>query len=286
MPKTSALTWTLNRLCDGADDVDHPHQVMTGKKLSEEAGTWPWSLAREVLHGALVDKCHASIETIRKVGKRYRERFPGAISVFSTVDKHVICKELQLRAPLTTVYACHGKEVPAVLPDTVRRIYIVIGEDQKLAEMRDVWISDLEIEIGYSHLDITDEDALLLVSVQGGKWPEDDAFCYLAIRATGTSARAAPYPGAPWRAPTISQPAFSQAEARAPAPDVPNALPAPDNSRPEQVRGETGLSRVGMLGPRRLPCRARLGCCRHCRHRGRQRCPSGRRCGRRQRSPA
>ena len=137
VPKTSALTWALNRLCDGADDVDHPHQVITGKKLSEEAGAWPWSLAREVLHGALVDKCTANIETVFNDGKHYKERFPGAISVFSTADKHVICKELQLRATVMTIYACHD-EVPAVLPDTVRRIYVVIDKDQELAELRDV----------------------------------------------------------------------------------------------------------------------------------------------------
>ncbi len=137
VPKTSALTWTLNRLCDGADDVDHPHQVITGKKLSEEAGAWPWSLAREVLHGALVDKCTANIETVFKDGKHYKERFPGATSVFSTADKHVICKELQLRATVMTIYACHD-EVPAVLPDTVRRIYVVVDKDQEFAELRDV----------------------------------------------------------------------------------------------------------------------------------------------------
>ena len=92
VPKASALTWTLNRLCDGTD----VHQQIMGKKLSEQAGAWQWSLAREVLHGALVDKCRASIEILHKIGKRYKERFPSAAAIFSTIDKHVICKELQL----------------------------------------------------------------------------------------------------------------------------------------------------------------------------------------------
>ena len=64
----------------------------------------------------------------------------------------------------------------------------------------------------------------------------------------------APYPGAPWRAPAISRPGGSQAEARAPAPDAPNALPTPDDSRPEQVRvGRDRFEPYGHARPSTAP---------------------------------
>ena len=89
----------------------------------------------------------------------------------------------------------------------------------------------------------------MLVSVQGGKWPEDDAFCYPAIRATGTSAPLRRIPARPGGRLRSAGPAVRRRRPGLLRPTRLMRCPRRTTAgRSRCVWGEIDLSRMGMLG--------------------------------------
>ncbi len=177
--------------------------------------------------------------TLRKMLNRYYVSNPNTTVELSRDDLLGVCKTFALRASLVRAYAGHGV-LPRGGTDVVCAIYVVISEQEHIAELRDVWISDAETNSGFE-AQICDDDVALIVHVSGGAWPKVEQWCYPAVRNLAPAAvRSSPYPtAAPWLAPPAETPPDGPRPSQAPHL---SSLPVPNNEPPETVPVPSGVA--------------------------------------------